>query len=85
MHAKSFFFARVVVLRACHQCLHLLTMISTIILWSAATRAFECTDCEPVVDGRAKVLMQKQYVTGDSQEITQPSASPAQTGLSCEF
>ena len=28
---------------------------------------------------------QKQYITGDSQEITQPSTSPAQTGLSCEF
>lgn len=27
----------------------------------------------------------KQYVTGDSQEITHPSTSPAQTGLSCEF
>lgn len=29
--------------------------------------------------------IKKQYVTGDSQEITHPSTSPAQTGLSCEF
>jgi hypothetical protein len=29
--------------------------------------------------------LQKQNVTGDSQEITQPSTNPAQTGLSCEF
>lgn len=28
---------------------------------------------------------QKQYGTGDSQEITQPSTNPAQAGLSCEF
>jgi hypothetical protein len=28
---------------------------------------------------------QKQNITGDSQEITQPSTNPAQTGLSCEF
>ena len=27
----------------------------------------------------------EQYVTGDSQEITHPSTSPAQAGLSCEF
>ncbi len=29
--------------------------------------------------------VKRQYVTGDSQEITHPSTSPAQTGLSCEF
>ena len=28
---------------------------------------------------------QKQNITGDSQEITQPSTNPAQAGLSCEF
>jgi hypothetical protein len=34
---------------------------------------------------RVKTKSKKQYVTGDSQEITHPSTSPAQTGLSCEF
>ena len=29
--------------------------------------------------------MQKQNVTGDSQEITQPSTNPAHEGLDCEF
>ena len=41
----------------------------------------------PVVPGHPGTGQKdkRQYVTGDSQEITHPSTSPAQTGLSCEF
>jgi hypothetical protein len=60
----------------------------------------ECSSCEgplgklvvqghPLCEGAGSVKMnegdKRQYVTGDSQEITHPSTSPAQTGLSCEF
>ena len=47
--------------------------------------AIECAGLGRSALGLLDTGQQKQYVTGDSQEITQPSTNPAQTGLSCEF
>jgi hypothetical protein len=43
-----------------------------------------CASAPQRVTG-ATGFRRKQYVTGDSQEITQHSTNPAQAGLSCEF